>query len=567
MYQLHDEQTPVLIVGGGLVGLSAAVFLAWHGLRPLLVERRADTSPMIRARAVNPRTMELLAQVGLADRIAGARSPIAGNDQIISAASLASEQAQVQDTGWLAGRELSQQDWALIDQDALEPILRARASELGADIRFGVELVSLDNGEDAVNAVIEDGEGPPRIVRADYLVAADGHRSPIRALLGIGREGAGTLSHVLNIRFRADLSPALRGRPVLLARINNDTLQGVLMPVDNKDEWTLGVGVSPDADTRASAPTPARCRGLIRAAVGLPELEPELLDATPLPWDIAALCAERFTQGRVFLAGDAAHVMPPTGAFGASTGIQDAHNLAWKLAAVLHGHAGPELLASYDAERRPVAELTVRETSRMVQRATSAVAPAPIDAVTLYFGYRYRSAAVLGDEPTTAQTAPVEDPREPTGTPGVRAPHVPLARSGEVTGPHSLFGRSWVLLAGPDGDGWLDAGRTVAHRFQLGLDRYLIVHDAAAAEQSDRLVDTTGRFYDAYGVGPAGAVLVRPDGFVGWRSSTLPAHPEDALSAALAKLMCREVPAARRPRVRRRSWTRAMRLRRLTHAA
>ncbi len=581
MYQLYDEQTPALIVGGGLVGLSAAAFLGWHGIRPLLVERAAEPSRVPRCRSVDPRTMELFAQIGLAERIERAASPLAGRDTVVYADTLAGpELAPPHDRLDQRADDLSERPWVAVEQHALETLLRERAVDLGADVRLGVELVSLDCGPDGVTAVIEDGERPPRIVRADYLIAADGAASPIRGLLGIGQSGPGVLHQMVTVGFTAPLDAALRGRRPARVCLANPAVRGVLAPVDGSGEWTLDVRLGPAADM--ATPTDAGCVELVRAAVGQPDLPVELVGA-PRRWQVSAACAERFEHGRVFLAGDAAHVLPPTGAVAASAGVHDAHNLAWKLGAVLLGQAGDELLATYDAERRPVVEFAMAQATRIYRQLTGVgpAAPPPevvaarpasgtrpvevsapsddgLDPMALYLGYRYRSAAVLDHAEQAGAdhaAAVAEDPRRPTGRPGVRAPHVPLTRDGERIGPHALFGRGYVLLAGPDGGDWLTAARGLASRFGVDVSMCLITHDTAPAE-AGQLTDTTGRFYDAYGVGPAGAVLVRPDGFVGWRSPTLAPRPAETLTATLARLLCREAPASTRPRARRRPWTR-----------
>jgi hypothetical protein len=233
----------------------------------------------------------------------------------------------------------------------------------------------------------------------------------------------------------------------------------------------------------------------VREALGAPDIAVEIEDVQR--WTASADWAERFSSGRIFLAGDSAHVMPPTGGFGGNTGVQDAHNLAWKLARVLRGRAGPELLETYDAERRPVGELTVEQAyTRYVVRLDPGLGKenlAPfVDDAAVDLGYRYRSAAILSED--GADASPTENPHEPTGRPGFRAPHVALSSGSTL----DLFGRDFVLLAGPDGGAWCDAAS------RLSLDAHRIDEP---------------RFLEAYGLEPSGASLVRPDGFVAWRST------------------------------------------------
>jgi putative polyketide hydroxylase len=199
----------------------------------------------------------------------------------------------------------------------------------------------------------------------------------------------------------------------------------------------------------------------------------------------------------VFLAGDSAHTMPPSGAFGANTGLQDVYNLVWKLGSVLRGEAGPGLLNSYDAERRPVAEATVRQAilrsndrPRMMGQDPAPPNPEIIPDTAIWFG--------------------------------VRAPHLPLSRSGTKLSTLDLFGSGFVLLAGPDGENWLDAAKAVT----VPLTAYRI--------GAPDLTDVSGRWQEAYEVEASGAVLVRPDGVIAWRATTLPPDPEPALTTALA---------------------------------
>ena len=235
----------------------------------------------------------------------------------------------------------------------------------------------------------------------------------------------------------------------------------------------------------------------------------------------------------MFLAGDAAHVVPPNGGYGGNTGVQDAHNLAWKLALTLAGVAGPGLLDSYDAERRPVGELTVEQAfTRYVTRVapylgTENTQPI-VDDFSMEIGYRYDSPAVVV-EPGSPPLH--EHPRESAGRPGARAPHVFLDRDGTRLSTLDLFGRNFVLLAGPEGGAWRDAAPAAAAGLGVALDAHVVGHGD--------LADPGGCFPGAYGISPSGAVLVRPDGFVGWRAVTAADAPEDALRQALQVLLCR----------------------------
>jgi FAD binding domain/Aromatic-ring hydroxylase, C-terminal len=244
-------------------------------------------------------------------------------------------------------------------------------------------------------------------------------------------------------------------------------------------------------------------------------------------WQAMADVADRFQEGRIFLAGDAAHVMPPYGGYGGNTGIHDGDNLAWKLAAVLDGRAGPELLATYDAERRPLARFIAEQAyTRYVGRAAPYLAPGGVEPIVgdleIDLGTRMVSQAVSIDD--AADAVVHVDPREARGAPGTRMPHLWLERGGQRISTLDLVGAGFILLAGPEADAWSEA----ADRAEL------TVHRIGAP---DGLLDPDGAFPEAYGITPAGAVLVRPDSYIAWRSPS--ADGASALSEALDRALCR----------------------------
>jgi hypothetical protein len=276
----------------------------------------------------------------------------------------------------------------------------------------------------------------------------------------------------------------------------------------------------------------ARCVAWVREALGAPDdfaVEVENVQR----WNAQADVAERFRDGRVFLAGDATHVMPPTGGYGGNTGVHDAFNLAWKLAYVLDDRAAPALLDTYEPERQPVARLTVEQAyARYVLRldkslGTDDLAPIVEDAL-IDLGYRYRSAAIAsepGDD-----DADWEDPRVPTGRPGFRAPHVELVRNGSGLSTLDLSGTSFVLLTGEGGEAWVEAASPAASDLGAPVDAFRVGAD---------LDDPSGSFFSSYGIETDGASLVRPDGHVVWRAPTAVEDPRGALTAALALALCR----------------------------
>jgi putative polyketide hydroxylase len=532
---VYEEKTPVLIVGGGLTGLSAAVFLAWHGVRSTLVERHPDTSTHPKARAINPRTMELYRAVGMETEVREGRSPISGNTDLVHVETLAGrERVRMPNASPEAIDRISPTGWTLIDQNQLEPILRRRAVAVGADVRFHTELTALAEVDEGVLATLVDrASGATRRVLAEYVIAADGSRSPVRDMLGVSHHGRGTITNLVSFFFHADLRPALRGRKIIAAYVNNPDVRGTIIPIDNEKRWVLNVSFFPERGESAEDFDEKRCVALARAAVGIPDLPVEI-EHTGMPaWDISAKMADRMRAGRVFIAGDAAHVMPPTGAFGASTGIQDAYNLAWKLALVLQGTAGTGLLDSYDEERRPVAEETVRQASlRFAVREGKRYEDVATDLVseeTMTFGYRYPAGAFIPEGPVGTL---LEDPDAPSGRPGARAPHAVLDADGSPLSTVDLFGRGFVLLVPAGASDWAAVAGAVTRELGVAVD-------VTTVAEGSRLRDLAGELRQRYGIGPGGAALVRPDGVVAWRSADAPEDPAAALAAALRTVLAR----------------------------
>ncbi len=527
-------RVPVLIVGGGLAGLTTAVMLAWRGVRPLLVERHADTSKNPRARGVNFRTMELLRVAGLEADLITEGGPLNDFSIIIAETVTGRELRTILPRGSWDATDLSPAQMSGAGQDQMEPILRRHAEALGADVRYSTELTHFEQDGQGVTATIRDlRTSEESRVRADYLVAADGNRSPTRERLGIGLHGAGSLSHNIGIVFQANLEQALRGRSLALYYLQNPKFTGVFVNTTAPNRALVSVEYDPDKERPADFATD-RCINLVRAAVGIADLEVKILEVSP--WEMASRSAERFVSGRVFLAGDAAHTMPPTGGLGGQTAMQDGYDLAWKLAMVIHGQAGPELLATYDAERKPVCDLTVDlQTANYVERMRpdrkdlQTRAPAT-DYMSIAFGSRYRSAAILQDVPDDG--APVEDPTRPTGRPGTRAAHVVFEYRGKSISSVDLIGRDFVLLTGPDGAPWARAGTALAYRCGVPLSIYRVGAD---------LVDVNRKWEDRYGVTSAGAVLLRPDGYIAWRARTVASSASTALREAIARVMFRSV--------------------------
>ncbi|MFI9743594.1 FAD-dependent oxidoreductase [Streptomyces sp. NPDC052494] len=541
------HRTPVLIVGGSLVGLSTSLFLGRLGVPHTLVERHSGTSIHPRGRGNNVRTMELFRGAGVERSVREAASVLAPNNGILQAPSLVGDAGEwlfkeIDPGGGLA--RFSPAGWCLCSQNDLEPVLLKRAGELGGDLRFSTELMSFEQDAEGVTARVKSrSTGEHTTIRADYLVAADGPRSPIREQLGIGQSGPGDLFHNVSITFVSrGLADVVGDRQFIVCYLTNPEADGALLPVDNREHWVFHAPWHPEHGETLEEFTDERCAEHIRRAVGVPDLDVEITGRAP--WHAAQRIAERYADGRVFLVGDAAHEMPPTGAFGSNTGIQDAHNLAWKLAAVLGGWAGPGLLASYGAERRPVAETTsARAAARSGEHSHPGYDPGPGSGgpkgkkggiLNEVLGYRYPQGAVLGTDPTMPV---VSDGLRLTGEPGSRAPHMWLNRAGTRVSTLDLYERSLVLLSSEDGTGdWHTAATRVAQQLSVPLDSYRI----GAGPDAELSPESDTDWAEVHGVTPDGAVLVRPDGFVAWRSEGASADPGTALRQALTAILGRD---------------------------
>ena len=372
----------------------------------------------------------------------------------------------------------------------------------------------------------------------------------MRELLDIPFDGRGVFSNSITIYFRADLTRQLLGKPLSVIYINNPALGGFFRMEKNCTTGFLVVNTvgDPKLNPRAAADAAAdisekRLIELVRAGAGIPDLAVKIDGIAR--WRATSDVARRFQDGRVFLAGDAAHLMPPNGGFGGNTGIHDAHNLAWKLALVLKGVAGPKLLDTYEVERKPVSKFTVEQAyTRYVTRTATYLGArdfqAPAHDFNIELGYLYRSPAIVAEN---GEDKGHDDPRLTFGRPGSRAPHVWLNRAGHKASTIDLFGRSFVLLTTFEGAPWCAAARAAASRFK-GLDLETLCVGTAPLRDPDL------RFAEAYGLSGAGAVLVRPDGFIAWRAKSLANDAEAALVRTFDALLMSPNASVRLPSAR-----------------
>jgi len=376
---------------------------------------------------------------------------------------------------------------------------------------------------------VDRESGKERSVRASWLIAADGAQSSIRSMLGIGMPGSRDLFHRMGIYFRADLREVGHDRPALLYLLSPPEGAGVMAAVDLADLWLYMAPFRPDQGEQVEDFDQARCVELVRSAVGDQDLSVEVLSA--LPWAASAGVAEHFRKGRVFLAGDAAHLIPPTGGQAMNVGIQDVHNLAWKLAGNVAGWAGPRLLDSYELERRPFALAVMDDASR--NAGGFGQRPEQFSNRGRVLGVSYDSPAVIPDGTDLPAAANPHIDYAPAARPGSRAPHIWLRRRGERISTLDLYDTDFVLLTGSRGQAWRTASRRAVEQLGMPLRCYSI-----SAE--DDLVDESDGWPRLYGVGVDGAVLVRPDGHVAWRTTSSDGNPSDHLVAALRRILSRD---------------------------
>jgi putative polyketide hydroxylase len=533
------EEVPVVFAGGGLVGLSTAMFLAQHGISSVAIERLRGGSPVPRAAFFHMRTIEMFRAAGIEDQVRDqSLKEFEPEGAIVLMDTLAGKVLAGLIPSLNEGVEaLSPCRRLFVTQPGLEPILRARAEQAGATVIEGTEVVGIEQDADGVTATIRDvATGAERPLRAQYLIGTDGAHSRVRELLEIEFDGRGVFSNAITIYFHAPLARYVVGKSLSVIYVKNAELSGFFrMDKDGNSGFlvinTVGDTSRPEAASPANDVRPEHLIELVRQAAGVPDL-PVTIDGVAR-WRATSDVARRFSDGRVFLAGDAAHLMPPNGGYGGNTGIHDGHNLAWKLAMVLKGVAGPSLLSTYETERRPVGKFTVEQAyTRYVTRSATYLGAKDFQPLANDFnielGYVYRSPAIMSEDDVERGS---EDPRESLGRPGSRAPHLWIEKGGHRISTLDLFGHGFALLTGPAGTAWADAARTAARDITgLTLDAYVVGADVR---------DPSGQVPTAYGIGETGAVLVRPDGFVAWRATSLAADPTRVIADALRALLMR----------------------------
>ncbi|MGO9489612.1 MAG: FAD-dependent monooxygenase, partial [Solirubrobacteraceae bacterium] len=374
---MSTEQTPVLIVGGGGAGLTASMLLAGLGVEHLLVSARPETSDLPKAHVLNQRAMEILEDVGVAEAIARCGTPAQNmaatayysgltgptDDYGRTLARLECWGAGGADENWRSASPWAQQN---LPQIRLEPILRNRAEELSpGSVRFHHEVIRLEQDAEGVTAHVRDHDGErDYAIRSQYVIGADGGRL-VAQEIGVEYVGLGVVTQTATMHVSADFSAWARDPDVLIRWLISPQagVSVVMVPMGperwgpDSEEWVIHLNYPVD-DPRAQSDE--KVEADVRQALGIGEHPMHIRKITR--WGVDAMMASAFSVGRVHLEGDAAHRHPPTGGLGLTSAIADVHNLCWKLAAVLEGHAGPQLLDTYEAERRSSDELNAQRS-------------------------------------------------------------------------------------------------------------------------------------------------------------------------------------------------------------
>jgi putative polyketide hydroxylase len=531
---------PVLIVGAGAGGLTTSALLAQHGVRSLLVEKRDEVFIYPKARNLSFRSLEIMRELGLADEVHAVADGVSSMLGKPTLNSTEEWEAFDVDAMFSPFEGLSPEPAGqYCPQSAFEPMLLAHIRRHHSQVRYGTDLCSFEQDDSGVTATVRERDsGASETVRADYLVAADGVHSPIRDALGVTTSGYGTLPiYVVFVYFRA---PWRKFVPQLgdgdAVQVKTADVDGIFLPV-REDFGMFITTYFPGSGETAAQFTAQRCRELLTKAIGEP-IDVEIIDVAS--WQPYEQVADQFQSGRVFLVGDSAHTMPPFKAGGANTAIQSAHNLAWKLVAVLNGMADPALLATYHTERYPVGCFNARQSltgpSQNFLRLDDnrpqlpAGEEAPMFAVLI--GYQYVSAAVVFDDSAPADPDAVSLVEELRGQPGTRVPHAWVHHAGRRISTLDLVGPGFTLFTGSSGAPWASAADAVSTMLNVPVSVHSIGADGEIGDIDGRWAELTGLLSDE-------ALLVRPDGFVAWRTGALPTSPENRLGQVLCQILGR----------------------------
>jgi putative polyketide hydroxylase len=516
------------IIGGGPCGLMMALLLARAGVRCVVFEKKFGISTHPKAMGVSRRTSEIYRQLGLIDRIVqGSLSRGDRSLAIWSRTLVGEELGRVPYTEEF--NELTPCTGLHCPQTWTEKVLLdAVTVESHAEVKFNCEVLNVVPGDESVRLTLSgDLE-----IEVPWVIAADGAGSGIRRQLEVETVGPGDMGHFLNVMFRANYGPHLQERLAILYPTFTDDYLEFFVAIDGRDLWLMHHFLQP-AESAADFPA-ERLQSIVTKASGLPDEPVEILSV--MPWVMSPKVARRYRVGRILLVGDAAARLSPTGGLGLNTGLQSAHTLAWKLAAIVKGEAGVDLLDTYEQERRDAAFWTMQNTNRNTDEIMDISAKAMEEdwgKVRELIGHSRRRGSGLGQDlgigytegafvPDDTDAPVLEDPindYHPAARPGSRAPHLWVERQGKRLSTLDLFGNRFVLLTGSDCQfAKVDTG-------VLGVLR-------------NRRDFAAGAFESSYGIGGAGAVLVRPDGYVGARWVNLDDVSQGQVNAALGEILC-----------------------------
>lgn len=568
-------ETDVLVVGTGPAGAASSLFLSKHGIPNIAVSRGRSTATTPRAHITNQRTMEALRDVGLEQQCMALATPSRYMEHHIWMTGLAGDELARSYAWGNDPRRKSDYETASpcvmsdLPQTFMEPILVTEAARLGSQIRFDTELVSFEQDDTGVTATLRDlVAGEDIKVRAKYMIGADGGRSRVVEQLGIPLTGMHGLGNVFNVLVDVDLSEYAERRPAIFYQIIQPEAStwapvGVLRMVRPWDQW-IAIFLVPsavDAPTLTNADFEKRIRDL----VGDPDLPMKIVSSSM--WTINDVLAEQYSVGRVHCLGDAVHRHPPANGLGSNTCIQDAYNLAWKMALVLQGKAHPKLLDSYNAERHPVGRQIVTRANRsMVLNAevydllgggirsgshdtdkafgTREGRAAVREAVDMMkyeqhahgveLNRRYVSDAVVPDG--TRDPGYERDPElyyQSSTRPGASLPHAWLGsrKPGPRVSTLDVVGKQrFTVLTGHGGEPWRKAAHAVSERTGVEI---AVVSIGPSLDYEDLY----GRWRTLSEIEEDGCILVRPDMHVAWRCASLPADPLKGLEMAMIRIL------------------------------
>ncbi|GAA3596759.1 FAD-dependent monooxygenase [Kribbella ginsengisoli] len=574
-------ETDVLIVGTGPAGGAASLFLSSYGIDNVVLTRYGWTANTPRAHITNQRTIELMRDMGIEDQIIGKGTEHALMGQTAFCTSLAGEEIGRIRTWGTHPQRLADYTEASptlpcdLPQTLFEPILVSTAASRGARLRFDTEYVSLEQDDDGVTATVRDRlSGETYQIRAKYLIGADGGRSKVAQDIGLPMAGAMDIEGSMNIVFEADLSKYVAHRPSVLYWVLQPGAQiggigaGLVRMVRPWNEWLIVWGY--DINQPAPVVDEAMATEIVHNLVGDDTIDVKLKGTSV--WSVNHMYAEKASVGRVFCMGDAIHRHPPSNGLGSNTSIQDAYNLAWKLALVLKGQASPKLLDTYDEERTPIAKQIVDRANKsrtqfgQIFHALGMTPDAPagrtidsrkddspegaaqreelrkaielkdyeFNAHGVELGQRYKSGAVISDG--TDEPEYTRDPElyyHPTTWPGARIPHCWLTRGTETVSTLDVVGKGrFTLLTGIGGEAWVKAARAIAEETGVEVEAFVI----GPGRELDDLYGDWARLRE---ITDNGCLLVRPDAHIAYRSHDLPADPTAALGDAFRALLNR----------------------------